>query len=186
MRNHGLATTALLLIASPAIAANWTVDAARSTLTFEGSQSGEPFHGSFTRFTPEIDFSEADPQKGKIHVTVDLASVTADTKDQSQALPTKEWFDVKAFPKAEFTSTSILRTGEHAYAVAGDLTLKGIKKAVTIPFNLRPEAEKMHAKGEFKLSRSDFKVGTGEWEKDTYIAYPVAVKFDLIATQNTK
>lgn len=180
---HKLTLTALLLVASPAAAAPWIVDTAHSTLTFEGMQSGDAFHGSFKSFTPEIDFSETEPQKGSIRVSVDIASVTADTKDQSDALPTADWLNAKAFPKAEFISTSIIRTGEHAYAATGPLKLRGVSENITIPFTLLPEAGKMHAKGEFKLNRHDFNVGTGQWEKDTYVAYPVTVKFDLIATQ---
>lgn len=182
MRNL-LVATAILCTTTGAIAAPWVVDTTRSTLKFEGTQTGEPFHGAFKSFTPEIDFSEKEPEKGKIRVVVDITSLTADTKDQSEALPTKDWLDAKTFPKAEFVSTTIIRTGEHAYAATGNLALRGVSRNITLPFTLTPEAGAMHAKGSVTLNRHDFSVGIGQWEKDTYIAYPVKVNYDIIASQ---
>jgi len=168
--------------ASPALAGNWAVDSAASTLTFQGKQSDESFVGGFKTFTVDADFTEAAPEKGRIHVSVDMASATIDGKDRAEALPTADWFDVKQFATAEFTSRSIKKTGEHAYAAVGDLSVHGVKKEVRIPFTLKPTGKMTDIDGSFELKRNDYGIGKGRWADDQWIAFPVTVAFHLVAT----
>lgn len=173
---------AIALITTAAHAEQWTIDTSKSALAFEGKQSGKPFSGGFSRFGGDIDFSEQAPEKGKIHLTIDMASVTATDKDQSDALPTPEWFDIAKFPTAEFTSQTITRTGEHEYTAQGRLTIRGISQNASIPFRLTPEGTQTRATGSFTLSRKEYGVGTGQWSKDNWIAYPVTVRYTILAT----
>ena len=47
-------------------------------------------------------------------------------------LKAADFFDVEKFPTLTFKSTSIQSKGGHDYAVAGDLTIRGITKSVTL------------------------------------------------------
>ena len=51
-----------LLSAGPAGAATWTVDPTRSSLGFEGVQTGSPFQGKFDKFTAQIEFDPSKPE----------------------------------------------------------------------------------------------------------------------------
>ena len=172
---------ALVSLTSPAFAAHWTVDSTQSSLTFEGSQSNEIFHGGFSRFTSSIDFDEAAPAASHIAVMVDMASATADGKDRNDALPTNDWFASAKFPKAEFVSSNIVKTGEHQFAATGNLTLHGITREVTLPFTLTAEGGMARASGSVVLKRNDYGIGTGQWASDAWIAYPVTVSYSILA-----
>ena len=171
------------LSVSIAHAAIWNVDASHSSLTFTGMQAGDPFHGAFTKFTPVIEFDPAHPERGKIDVTVDIASATMDDKDKQASLPTDDWFAAAKFPKAEFHSTHIDRlTRPNDYELSGDLILRGIPKPVVVLFQLTPQGTATKAVGTVILNRHDFGVGQGQWVSDQWIAYPVTVNFRIVAT----
>lgn len=174
---------ATALLASSAMAKPWAVDAAHSTLTFTGAQAGTPFTGTFGQFTPTIDFDPAAPEKGHIAVTIDMASATiADDHEQNDALPTEDWFFTKQFAQAQFESTAIRAAGPNRYEATGTLTLRGVSKPVTLPFTLTPEGTASRAEGELVLDRRDFALGGKEWADDQWIAYPVTVRYRLLAT----
>jgi polyisoprenoid-binding protein YceI len=178
--NHALI---LALLAAPAYAGNWLVDPATSSLSFAGTQAGEPFNGSFKRFIAEINFHEATPETSTIQITIDMKSVSIDGPDRADALPTKDWFDIPEFPNAEFTSTKIVKTAEHQFAATGNLTIRGVRKQVTLPFTLKPESKTgVVAQGSITLDRSNFNIGQGRWTDDKWIAFPVTVNYVIHAT----
>jgi polyisoprenoid-binding protein YceI len=177
-----LTASLLVVLASPALGANWVVDATQSSLVFEASQAGQSTEGKFTRFTPAIDFDEATPEKGHITVTVDIASVTSDSKEAAEALPTSDWFGASQFPQASFTSTTIHKTGDHQFAAEGNLTLHGITRPITLPFILAAQGSKTRAVGQTTLNRQDFGIGQGRWADDKWIGFPVIVHYSILAT----
>lgn len=182
MRNLLVATAIATLLSTPTLAAQWQVDPATSRLTFEAEQSGEKFTGSFTTFTAAIDFDEAAPEKGKITATIDMASATTDDKDRRDTLPTNDWFAVKQFPTATFTSTSIRKTGDRQFEAKGPLTIKGISKEISLPFTLATTGKSTIATGGVSLNRNDYSIGQGEWKTDNYIKFPVRVQFEIHAS----
>ncbi len=189
MRNY-IPLIAALLCTAPALAAPWHVDLLTSKLVFEGEQSGEKFTGSFPKFTSAIDFDEAAPEKGAITITVDMASVQIEGKDRQDSLPTSDWFAVKQFPTAVFTSTGIRADmGHHKdgqpqrYIAKGTLTIRGISKPVDLPFSLKTTGSSTIARGEVTLKRNDFSVGIGQWKSDEWVKYPVKVSFELRASK---
>ena len=183
MRRSLLVST-FMLLATPAYASNWAVDDKESKLTFEASQPTETIVGSFKKFTPEIDFSEATPEAGKIKVTVDMASVDlSKNKDASDAIPTEEWFNIAKFPQAEFVSSKIEKTGNRQYAATGKLTIKGISKDVVLPFTLKPEGTQIRADGDLVIQRNDYKIGDGsKWSNERWLLYPVKVHYTILAS----
>ena len=174
--------------ANTAVAAPWKVDTTQSRLTFEAEQAGEKFTGEFKKFTPIIEFDPAKPEQGKIDVTIDIASITTDDKDRREALPTGDWFAVKQFPTAKFTSTSISRNPATkpdigSYLAKGKLTIRGVSKDITLPFSLKPMANYTLATGSLTLHRNDFGVGQGTWQSEEWVKNTVTVRFQLNATQ---
>lgn len=175
---------AATLLALPALAAPWKIDP-KSTLTFTVKQAGTPFTGQFTKFTPVVEFDPAHPEAGNISVTVDMASATIDDKDKRESLPTEDWFFTEKFPKATFISTRIEHVGfdSNTYMAQGNLTLRGVTKPVMLSFALEEHHDHTRAFGNASINRQDFGIGQGQWKSDEWIAYPVEVKFNLIATK---
>lgn len=173
----------LLLIASPAFAAQWDVDQAASSLTFTGAQAGTPFTGSFEQFTPAIDFDPAHPELGKISATINMASAKIpEDKEQNDSLPSEDWFFTKQFPQATFQSTAIHKTAT-GFAADGTLTIRGVSKPITLPFTLTEAGGATRADGELTLNRRDFGLGGKQWADDKWVAYPVKIRYIITATQ---
>lgn len=172
----------ICLSAQAASAYPWRVHTAESTLTFTATQAGESFRGAFTRFTPVIDFDPAHPENGRIAVTVDMTSATAEGAERHEALPTADWFSVAQFPTATFVSSSIARTADQQFAAQGTLTLRGVTRPLTLRFTLTAQGTATLASGGATLNRSEHGVGQGRWADDQWVGFPVAVAFRILAT----
>ena len=173
------AAAALLAAVSAAQAAEWKI-LPGGTLTFAGAQAGEKFWGRFDRFDARISFDPEKLAEAKIVVTVDVASAATGDKQRDTALPDADWFDISAFPQARFESRRVTRTAT-GYEAVGDLTLRGVRKEIRLPFTLAIDGRKAEAKGHADLRRDDFGVGQGQWASDEWISFDVGVDFDLKA-----
>jgi polyisoprenoid-binding protein YceI len=173
-----------LSTASAADAGNWKLDPAKSRLTFSGTQTGAKFEGKFTRYGMTIVFDPNNLEASHITVTVDLASAATGDPQRDTALPGKDWFDIAQFPQAKFETTSIRKQGVNAYEAVGNLTLRGVTKALTLPFTLQIDGAAAHAVGHAKLIRSAFGVGQGPWATGQWVALDVDVSFDIVAVRS--
>lgn len=169
-------------LATSAHAASWTVDPAKSKLGFTGSQSGTPFSGRFKTWTATIDFDPANPGAAHVGATIDVASATTDDPQKDEAMPQADWFDASNFAKATFEATGFTSKGGTSFETTGKLTLRGVSKDVTLPFELTIEGNQAHAVGRTKLVRTDFGVGQGSWSNGDMVALDVTVDLDLVAT----
>lgn len=176
---------AMLVSFSPAIAGEgtvWIVDYEQSSVSFAGTQEGEPFNGSFGSFTADIVFDPAHPESGSIKAVIAMASAGADSSDIEDSLPTSDWFATKAHPTATFESTDI--TGSDGdYEAAGTLSLKGIEKAVILPFMLEIEGDTALAHGQIDLTRTDYDVGSGSFSSGDWVGLTVTVTVDITASR---
>lgn len=176
---------ALLLWSGTATAADWVVDPAKSRLGFVGSQAGSPFEGRFARWNAKIAFDPANPAAGKALVEIDMTSATTGDRQKDDSLPQAEWFDAKTFPQARFEATGFRAKGANAFEAVGSLSLRGMRKDVTLPFTLDIAGPVAHAKGRLDLIRTDYGVGQGPWKAADMVALEVAVTFDLTAASKT-
>ncbi|MEA1647741.1 YceI family protein [Nitrospirillum sp. BR 11164] len=172
-----------LLLAAPAGAASWAVDKAQSQLGFIGKQSDKEFTGRFGTWDAAIDFDPADPAAGHAKVTIAMGSAVIGDAEKDEALPGEDWFNIHAFPDAVFEATTFRAKGGNQYDAVGTLTIRGIKKDVTLPFTLDITDGKAHAVGRLDLVRTDYDVGGhGLFSKGRTVDLNVAVMVDLLAT----
>lgn len=180
-RTFYIASFLVFVATTPALAKDWVVDYSKSRLGFTGMQGKAGFDGSFKTFQTSIDLDPDHPETGKISATIDMASVTAGSAERDGYLPQPDWFDTKKFPQAQFVSTSIQKTGDHAYTAQGNLTIKNISHPVILPFILAPEGDHWRAQGKVMLTRTDFHIGEGEWSSEDYVKHAVEVVIDISA-----
>jgi polyisoprenoid-binding protein YceI len=162
-------------------AKTWTVDYTQSKLGFTGMQGTNAFQGTFKNFKTDIDFDPDHPETGKIAATVDIASASTGDGEKDGMLPQSDWFDTSKFPQAQFTSAQIRKTGANSYEAQGNLTIKGIAKAITLPFTLTQEGDHWRAQGKTTLTRTDFHIGAGQWSSDDTVKLGVDVTIDIAA-----
>ena len=161
----------------------WTVDSKASSLEFTATQAGRAFTGGFSNFTADIVFDPDDLGAARIKVCVTTVSAKTGDRQRDAALPTTDWFSVKAHPTAEFVANKVERTGEGAYLAVGTLQLRGVERDLSLPFTLTIDGDKAVADGEATLLRTDFGVGQGEFATDEWVGLEVEVRFHLEANR---
>ncbi len=161
----------------------WTVDHAKSSLKFEGAQTGTPFEGRFEKWQAEIVFDPEDLSQSSIDVTVDMSSAKTGDAQRDQALPAGDWFKTKEFPTARYRSADIMETAPGKYVARGELTIRGVTRALDLPFSLDIDGPSGHATAETSLARTDYGVGQGDFADGTWVAIDVKVKVDLWAVR---
>ena len=170
------------LISSPAHATEYAaVQADKSTLTFISRQMGVPVNGRFPTFTAKIAFDPAKPDAGKVNLRIDLASIDAGSKDANDEIAGKEWFNVRTFPAATFSSTGMKSLGGGKYEVTGPLALKGKSKPLTATFDFKGDGNNGTFEGSFTLKRNDYAIGEGPWTDVSMVANDVQVNFHIVA-----
>ncbi|MGX7705311.1 YceI family protein [Methylobacterium sp. Gmos1] len=178
---------ALALVSAPlaAQAADWIVDQGKSRIGFSGTQVGAPFKGRFTRYDAQISFDPQKPEAGKAVVLVDLTSAETGDKQRDEALPQADWFNAAKDKQARFEATRFVPKGGDAYDAVGTLTIRGMRKDVTLPFRLTVTGGTAHAVGHLDLVRTDYGVGQGSWANDSMVALQVGVDIDVTASVKT-
>ena len=180
---------AAIALVSPAVhAAQWKVDAAKSTLGFVVTWDREPFRASFKRWTASIDFDPAELANAKADVSIDIASYVSEDPENDKYRVGPNGLDVRRFAQARFVTKSFRQVSPGHYEAVADLTVHGITKAVTLPFALTISGNSAHMIGEMTLSRVDFGVGTGstwgiDWSSERTVSHAVKVTVDLVATR---
>jgi polyisoprenoid-binding protein YceI len=67
----------------------------------------------------------------RVEATINARSIDTRNEMRDNHLKSGDFFDVEAFPEMRFVSTTARRTGD-GYTVAGDLTIKGVTRPVTL------------------------------------------------------
>lgn len=113
--------------------AQWTIDPAHSEITFKVKHLVvSSVTGQFTRFTGTVQASEPDFSDARIQFEADVNSITTNNEQRDGHLKSPDFFDAANFPDIRFVSTSITRKGEDAYAVAGEMTIRGTTRTMTL------------------------------------------------------
>jgi polyisoprenoid-binding protein YceI len=158
-----------------------TVQADKSALTFTSHQMGVPVQGRFPKFTTHITFDPAKPEAAKVDINVDLASIDAGSKDANDEVVGKQWFNVRIFPAASFTSSSVKALGAGRFEVTGPLSIKGISIPVTAAFAFKAEGANGIFDGSFTLKRTNFAIGEGPWADVSTVANEIQINFHFVA-----
>lgn len=139
--------TVAALFAFKPVADTWNVDNAHSKLGFSISHMMvSDVEGSFKTFTATITASKEDFTDAVVELSADVASVNTDNDRRDNHLKAPEYFDAAQHPKLTFKSTSFKKVADKKYKVAGNLTLKGITKPVTLDATMRGPVKGMQGK----------------------------------------
>jgi len=154
----------------------------KSTLNFGFKQMGVGMSGSFKKFTVQMNFDPANLAASKAQFDLDLASIDVGSDEGNDEVVGKQWFNVKAFPKATFSTASIKSLGGNRYEVSGPLTIKGRTKTVTANTVVTISGKNASFDGAFVIQRSDYSIGEGPWATFETVANEVQIKFHLLAS----
>ena len=159
----------------------WTVDKAASRLTFSSSLSGKAFTGNFRSWDAVIHFDPKDLAHSDVAATIDVASAATGSGDRDALLPDEDWFWISHFPQATFVAHSFQADGPGLYRAPGVLTIRGVAKPLTLPFNLAITGASAKMSAQVVLDRLAFGVGQGQWKATDSVPAGVTVHIDLTA-----
>lgn len=176
MLNKGLFTLFFTLIFTIASASLFKqVDSNGSSVQFVFKQMGVASTGLFKQFGSTLQFDPHDMTNSKIEFIIELNSIDTGVPGGDDEVKGKNWLATQQFPQARFISQRISATGSNRFSALGELTIKGRRQLVTVPFQLNANV----VDGQFSFKRLAFNIGEGEWSDTSVVADEVQVKFHL-------
>lgn len=124
-----------------------STDAATTTLPEPGSWTIDSLHSFVTftveHFTVNLARGLASGPAGTIHIapdllsssvtaTIDVATLTTGNSMRDKEVLGPRVLDVEAYPTIEFSSRALTESARGSYALAGDLTIHGVTRPVTL------------------------------------------------------
>ena len=114
------------------VAGVYEIDAAHTSVEFVGRHLMiTKVCGRFSGGRGQITIAE-DPTDSHVEVEIDVASVSTGNDDRDAHLKSGDFFDVEHYPTITFASTAVKSLRDNTWEVAGDLTVHGTTKPVTL------------------------------------------------------
>ena len=134
----GKLASAIFLIFSSATFANeiYKFDQAHSTIGFSVHQFLGTTHGKFKKFEGKIDLDREHPENSSVSARIDVRSIDTNIEKRDNHLRSPEFFNVDKYPEITFKSRSVKHTGAQEGDIAGDLTMHGVTKPITLHIKL--------------------------------------------------
>lgn len=111
----------------------WHLDSNHSQLAFSIALLNiSDVEGTFKIREATINAPKADFSDASINFKAETKTVNTGIAARDAHLRTADFFDAEKYPLVTFTSKSVTKTGEGRYQVAGDLSMHGITKPVTL------------------------------------------------------
>lgn len=116
-----------------AAADTYKIDASHTAAIFKVKHLGVSHtYGRFNDVAGTIVFDAANPAASKVEITIQAASVDTFNQKRDAHLASPDFFDSKQFTTLSFVSTAFKKVDELTYEVAGNFTLHGVTKPLTL------------------------------------------------------
>jgi len=159
-----LVTLAMLTAPVWGAAETYTIDPVHSSVDFTVRYMMlSNVRGSFNTFEGTIVYDPEDITKSSVNVTIKVASIDTANEKRDEHLRNPDFFDAATYPDITFKSTQVAKKGD-GYVATGTLTMRGVAKTVSIPFDIVGKMKDMQGKtrlgvqGRVKLNRMDYGV----------------------------
>ena len=146
----------------------YNFDKNHSVIAFKVKHNGLiEIPGFFRDFTGTITYDAKDTSKSSVNFAAKVTSIDTGVVNRDNHLRNADFFEVEKYPELTFKSTKVEKKG-NGWVVTGDLTMKGVTRSVTIPFNLtgflpggQRSGPRMGVTGTTTINRRDFGVNWG-------------------------
>jgi polyisoprenoid-binding protein YceI len=180
-----------LVVGGSSVRANeiFKFDPTHSTIAFKVRHMLGSAKGKFTKFSGTIEVDREAPEKSSVVATIQAGSIYTANPKRDEHLRTADFFNARQYPEITFKSRRVKRTGPNAAEIAGDLTMHGVTRPITLNVQLVGDSESAAKNATTRwrvttapLKRSDFGIGKGaggEW----MIGNDVAVEIEIEAAR---
>jgi polyisoprenoid-binding protein YceI len=143
-------------------AGTWNFDAIHSQVMVGVQHMAvTQLRAKFPRISGKLEVNRDDPLQSTFELEADTRAVTTGQPAQEDFMRSEPWLDAENHPSFTFRSTAIAPRGGSSFAVAGDLTLKGVTRPVEIPIEFHgvvsdPWGLRAGFTSRFTIDRRDF------------------------------
>lgn len=95
--------------------------------------------GTFNEVDGTATFDGSNPSSSSLTVAIKTASVDTRNEGRDAHLQSADFFDAETYPEITFVGTGFAVSGD-VLEVTGDLTIRGVTKPVTVPFEFQGAA----------------------------------------------
>lgn len=172
----------------------WQLDNAHTQINFSAKHMMvTTVRGTFHDVEGTIELDETDPTRSHGEFRVSAASIDTNFGARDAHLRSADFFDTEAYPWITFRSTAIRQTGDDAFEVIGDLTIRDVTKPATFTVELEGIVPGMrggrHAglSARTKIARDDWGLNWnvalegGGWLVGKDITLDIAIAADEVA-----
>src|SRR5437868_14072608 len=113
--------------------ARWKLDPYHTQVEFAAKHFGMmTVRGNFTEVNVTGEVFVDQPERSKIEVTINIASLQTHNAQRDKDLLSSNFLQIDKYPTLTFKSTKIEPTAPDRGKLSGDLTIKGVTKPVTL------------------------------------------------------
>lgn len=174
------------------ISGDYTLDPSHTRIGFSARHAMvTKVRGHFDQFEGTAHVDTVTPANSSVTVTIAAASVTTGNEQRDGHLKTPDFFDIANHPQITFVSTNVERDGSE-WAITGDLTINGVTKPVTIPFEETGSAKdpfgntRVGFEGDVTIDRTDWNLSFNAALETggVLVSEKVKLEFDISAIAN--
>lgn len=145
---------------------------AQPIVRFTIKNAGFSVEGTFTDVQASVFLDSISPQESRVDATASVRTIQTGISARDRHLLKPEYFDSDRFPIIRLRALSVNLKGRGVYEGTFELTIKGVKKSLKIPFYQKGT----QLTATYKINRLEFGVGEKSWmlgdEVQVFIAYP--------------
>jgi polyisoprenoid-binding protein YceI len=135
------------------------VDEANSEIGFLAESRLVNARGHFAKWEAVLALDPENWTASTVAITIDAASIDTRNDRRDTHLRSADFFDVANHPTIVFRSVSITQIAPERVLIAGDLTMRGTTRRITVPATMVFYAEDAgRFRGQFTINRRDYGV----------------------------
>jgi polyisoprenoid-binding protein YceI len=118
--------------------------------------------GAFNDFEGTASLDGRNPAGSSARLTIAAASIDTRNSQRDEHLRSNDFLGMQEHPQITFVSTAVEQVDDTTFELTGDLTVKGVTKAVTVPFTFEGAARDPYGnlrvgfEGSVTISRKDY------------------------------
>ncbi len=165
----------------------WTLDKAHTSVSFKVKHFFTTVNASFNDYQGEFWFDPNNLKDSKFVFSIPVSSIDTNNEKRDTHLRSEDFFYSEKYPNITFKSTGFEKKMGANYVVHGDLSIRGVTRKVTVPFEMtgemdhpmKEETALMGLSFNTNLDRTDYKVGVGDWASTLVVGDNIDVSINM-------